>query len=133
MLLAGDIGGTKTILAIYSPEGGPRTPLAEATFPSANYPNLEAVVREFLGHGRRPVERAIFGVAGPVRLGRATTTNLPWVMDEAQLQAALVRAGAALKGLPRAEDYANTGLDAKLKEFKDELAKPNTPARRLLI
>jgi len=89
MLLAGDIGGTKTILAIYSPEGGPRTPLAEATFPSANYPNLEAVVREFLGHGRRPVERAIFGVAGPVRLGRATTTNLPWVMDEAQLQAAL--------------------------------------------
>jgi len=51
----------------------------------------------------------------------------------AQLQAALVRAGAALKGLPRAEDYANTGLDAKLKEFKDELAKPNTPARRLLI
>jgi glucokinase len=48
MLLAGDIGGTKTHLAIISPEIGPRAPLAEATFPSARCRSLEAVVREFL-------------------------------------------------------------------------------------
>lgn len=89
MLLAGDIGGTKTSLAIFSAEAGPRTPLAEATFPSAQYPSLEAIVRQFLARVALPVERASFGVAGPVMAGRATITNLPWAIDESELQAAL--------------------------------------------
>jgi len=89
MLLAGDIGGTKTSLAIYSPEAGARAPLSEATFPSTQYPNLESLVREFLDQVDVPVERATFGVAGPVVGGRATITNLSWVIDEAELQSAL--------------------------------------------
>lgn len=89
MLLAADIGGTKTDLAVFSPEAGPRAPLAEARFPSADYPSLEALVREFLSQMDVKVERASLGVAGPVVAGRATITNLPWVMEEEQLQAAL--------------------------------------------
>ncbi len=89
MLLAGDIGATKTNLAVFSPEAGPRAPLVEATFPSARYPSLEALVREFLARVSLPVDRASFGVAGPVLAGHATITNLPWVMDEKELQAAL--------------------------------------------
>jgi len=89
MLLAGDIGGTKTILAIFSPEKGWRVPHAEAIFPSANYPSVEAVVQEFLAQHDFSVDRASFGVAGPVVAGRATITNLPWVMEETQLQQAL--------------------------------------------
>ena len=89
MLLAGDIGGTKTNLAVFSPEDGPRAPLAEATFPSADYPSLEALVREFLSQVSLSVERASFGVAGPVVASRATITNLPWVMEETQLQETL--------------------------------------------
>ncbi|NIO71836.1 MAG: glucokinase [Anaerolineae bacterium] len=89
MLLAGDIGGTKTNLAIFSPEDGPRAPLAEATFPSADYPSLEALVREFLAQVDLKVEQASFGVAGPVATGRAEITNLPWVMEETQLREAL--------------------------------------------
>ena len=89
MLLAGDIGGTKTNLAVFSPEDGPRAPLAEATFPSADYPSLEALVHEFLSQVSLPVERASFGVAGPVVASRATITNLPWVMEETQLREAL--------------------------------------------
>jgi len=89
MLLAGDIGGTKTNLAVFSPETGPRAPLAEATFPSADYPSLETIVREFLSQTDLKVERASFGVAGPVVAGRATTTNLDWMLDERQLQEAL--------------------------------------------
>lgn len=89
MLLAGDIGGTKTNLAVFSPEDGLRDPLAEATFPSVHYPSLEALVREFLSQVDLKVERASFGVAGPVVAGRATITNLPWVMEETQLREAL--------------------------------------------
>jgi glucokinase len=85
MLLAGDIGGTKTNVAIFSPKDGPRIPLVEATFPSARYPTLEAVVREFLSRVDLAVSRACFGVAGPVVNGRATVTNLPWEMEETQL------------------------------------------------
>ncbi len=89
MILAGDIGGTKTNLIIVSSETGPRHPLAEATFPSARYPSLEALVSEFLTQVNLKVEQASFGVAGPVVGRRATITNLPWVMDEASLAEAL--------------------------------------------
>ncbi len=88
-LLAGDIGGTKTSLAIFSSDNGPRSPLAEATFPSDVYPSLETVVREFLSEVKASVHRASFGVAGPVVGGQAEITNLPWVLDETRLADAL--------------------------------------------
>jgi glucokinase len=86
MLLAGDIGGTKTNLAVFSPERGWRVPFAEGTFTSADYPGLEAVVREFLAQHHFAIDRASFGVAGPVVDGHASITNLSWIMDEARLQ-----------------------------------------------
>ncbi len=96
LLLAGDIGGTKTVLAIFSSESGPHTPLVEATFPSAAYPNLEAIGREFLGQAGMPAERGCFGVSGPVMrppqaggAGMAQITNLPWVIEEGNLSSAL--------------------------------------------
>jgi glucokinase len=89
MILAGDIGGTKTNLGIYSFEAGPRAPLAEATFPSGEYPSLETLAREFLAGVDVPLDRGAFGVAGPVVSGQATITNLPWVMDEEQLRQSL--------------------------------------------
>jgi glucokinase len=89
MLLAGDIGGTKTHLAVFSSRSALRTPLAEATLPSARYPSLEALVHEFLAGTNFSVERASFGVAGPVIEGQAKTTNLPWIIDEKQLQESL--------------------------------------------
>jgi glucokinase len=89
MLLAGDIGGTKTNLAVFSPDAGPRAPLAEATFPSGDYPSLEALVNGFLSRVDPEISRASFGVAGPVVDGRAKITNLPWKMSEAHLKKAL--------------------------------------------
>src|SRR5262250_3344554 len=85
MLLAGDIGGTKTDLAIFSVEGGPHSPLNQIQVHSADYPSLQALVTEFLGFAKTPVERACFDVAGPVINGSVKITNLPWVMDEASL------------------------------------------------
>ena len=79
-LLAGDVGGTKTWLALY--EGEPDTGFRELRnerLPSADYPGLEAAVRAFLGADE--VERAAFGVAGPVVDNTCTATNLPWRID----------------------------------------------------
>jgi len=86
MLLAGDIGGTKTKLAVFSQEGGWRAPVAEEIFPSANFTGLEELVHTFLAKHNFKINSASFGVAGPVVEGAATITNLPWVMEERQLE-----------------------------------------------
>ncbi len=85
MLIAGDIGGTKTDLAIFSSEAGPHSPLAQERVHSADYPSLHAMAKEFLEKAKKPVDRACFAVAGPVIGGRVKTTNLPWVIDETSL------------------------------------------------
>jgi glucokinase len=81
MLLAGDVGGTKTDLAIFSSDKGPHEPLAESRFVSAAYPGLEAMAREFMDRAEWKVDRASFGVAGPVIQNRVEVTNLPWTVD----------------------------------------------------
>ncbi|PYX80648.1 MAG: glucokinase [Acidobacteria bacterium] len=85
MLIAGDIGGTKTDLAIYSIESGPHAPLAQTEVHSRDYPSLQAMVAEFLAQVKVSVDAASFDVAGPVIDGHVKTTNLPWVMDESSL------------------------------------------------
>jgi glucokinase len=85
MLVAGDIGGTKTDLAIFSSEDGPHAPLLQARVHSADYPSLQAIVKEFLAKTKKPVDRACFAVAGPVMDGKVKTTNLPWVIEETSL------------------------------------------------
>lgn len=97
-VLAGDIGGTKTSLAIYSfgegTEGGaadghPRV-LRAARYPSASAPGLEPLVRHFLGEGPpEDLAASAFAVAGPVVDGRSRTTNLPWELDASELGARL--------------------------------------------
>ena len=82
MLLAGDIGGTKTVLAVFSPETGPREPLFEAVYRSADYVGLETIAADFLEKSGFSVNRASFGVAGPVLRGKAAITNLHWNLDE---------------------------------------------------
>src|ERR1044071_2349061 len=82
MLLAGDIGGTKTALGVFSEDQGTHPALAESEVHSADYPSLEAIAKEFLAKTGMKVDRACFGVAGPVIAGRAKVTNLPWVVDQ---------------------------------------------------
>lgn len=89
MLLAGDVGGTKTDLAVFSPEAGLGAPLAQQRYPSTGFSGLDAVAREFLAKSKLQVEFACFAVAGPIVGGRAHLTNLDWVVDEAALARAL--------------------------------------------
>ena len=89
MLLVGDIGGTKTDLAIYSSESDAYSPLARKQFHSGEYASLQAIVRQFLTDVEMSVNQATFDVAGPVIDKRVVATNLPWAMDEDSLAADL--------------------------------------------
>jgi glucokinase len=86
MMIAGDIGGTKTNLAIYGPDSDPRQPMVEASFQSDEYDSLSEILVEFIGRINLPVQTACFGIAGPVVEGRVQATNLPWLIDERQLR-----------------------------------------------
>lgn len=89
MLIAGDIGGTTTRLALVSPEAGPRNFLAEQNFHSADYNGLQPIVEAFLVNTGGHATSACFDVAGPVIDGRAHLTNLPWDLEEAALCSSL--------------------------------------------
>ena len=90
MLLAGDVGGTKTALALFESRGADLVPVREAALPSRDFPGIEAVIARFLAGGPRvAIDAACFGVAGPVVDGRCVATNLPWELDEQGLAAAL--------------------------------------------
>jgi glucokinase len=85
MLIAGDIGGSTTRLALVSPEAGPRKFVAEQEFHSADYQGLQPIVEAFLAKTGGQATAACFDVAGPVIGGRAHLTNLPWDLEEAAL------------------------------------------------
>jgi glucokinase len=90
MILAGDVGGTKVILALYSFDRGKLTLIRDEKFPAKEYQGLEDIVRKFLSESGDPeVTAACFGVPGPVRGGRLKLTNLPWVIDCRELGKAL--------------------------------------------
>jgi len=82
LLLAGDIGGTKTLLSLYGTRGSGLEPLRETRFVSAEWTDLALMVREFLAQSRAAglghPEAACLAVAGPVVGGQARLTNLPW-------------------------------------------------------
>jgi glucokinase len=88
MILAGDVGGTKTRLALYDPADAPRAPRLERRLESRAYPSLEALIRDFLPAATAP-SRAVLGVAGPVVEQRVVATSLPWPIEAPALSAAL--------------------------------------------
>ncbi len=84
-ILCGDIGGTKTRLAILKIHDQPLDPEIEQSYSSAKYTSLTEIVREFYQDAGIPVQYAAFGVAGPVAENRCNTTNLPWTIEAARI------------------------------------------------
>jgi glucokinase len=84
MLLAGDIGGTKTLLGVFAPAPERPRAIEIGEFVTLDYDGLESMVREFLvAQGIEPkrIDAACFGVAGAVTEQVARLTNVPWVVD----------------------------------------------------
>ncbi len=98
-VLAGDIGGTNSRLAIYEVTGHPGeqrlAPIFERIYPSAGYPSLEGIAEQFLASARAElgvtaqVTTAALGIAGPIEHNVCRATNLPWVIDGRVLSARL--------------------------------------------
>ncbi len=84
-VLCGDIGGTKTRLALIEVSGTRLNTLREASYPSQNYSTFDELLTDFL-HGSDTPSRAGFGIAGPVQGKVVQTTNLPWRIDADALQ-----------------------------------------------
>ncbi len=84
MILAGDIGGTNTRLALV--EAGPALRIQQSeTFSSRGHSSLEQIIDEFLVKHPAKLDAACIGVAGPVKDGRAVVTNMPWELDSQTL------------------------------------------------
>ena len=89
MVLGGDIGGTKTNLALLERNRGSLRIVATESYPSREHQSLEEILDKFMRAHPGRIDVACFGVAGPVRNGRSETTNLPWVVDSGALASRL--------------------------------------------
>ncbi|MBV9125456.1 MAG: glucokinase [Planctomycetes bacterium] len=97
MILAGDVGGTKTVLGLFDAQGDHLREVRSETYASREHQSLEEILALFLkGEGARQVQAACFGVAGPVIQGQSRTTNLPWHLEEKDLGKVLGDARAKL-------------------------------------
>lgn len=86
--LVGDIGGTKTHLALAAWQGGRWTLTAERRYPSRDYPGLGEMLTDYLAPLDVRPDSGAFAIAGPVLADRCTATNLPWQIDARALEAA---------------------------------------------
>ncbi len=85
MILACDVGGTKTNVALLEPAGSALAIVRFESFRSRDHASLDDILIAFVGGRALPLDAAGFGVAGPVIAGRAVTTNLPWEIDARRL------------------------------------------------
>jgi len=97
MILAGDIGGTKTVLAFYEYLGDQMRQYHVTSYPSGNYSTFQEILMDFVQENTQPnIDFACFGVAGPVVKGKCQATNLPWQLDEMELAEQLNITGVKL-------------------------------------
>jgi glucokinase len=89
MILAGDIGATKTNLGYFAPGAAGLVLRRYKSYPSQEYGSLGEIIGQFVAEFPETVERAAFGIAGPVIDGRVETTNISWVVDARELAAQL--------------------------------------------
>ncbi|BBP43445.1 glucokinase [Thiosulfativibrio zosterae] len=87
-ILAGDIGGTKTVLALYQVSDDGLKEVKKSMFASGQHEHFEDLLREFLGSATQ-IDMACFGIAGPIKEQRCITTNLPWTIDALEISQSL--------------------------------------------
>ncbi len=115
LLLAGDIGGTKTILQLVEASSQQDLhPIAEERYPSGDFTDLVPMVQQFLAKTNTGTpQKACFGIAGPVVNNTAKLTNIAWYLDGERLQSELGIAQVSLINDFTAVGYGILGLKPK--------------------
>jgi glucokinase len=125
-VLAGDIGGTNSRLALCDVSGGRVSVVAEKFYPSASFSSFSEVIRTFLANHGGNVHSACFGLPGPVRGRRAKLTNLPWLVDADAIERELGLDSVWIINDLEANAYGLSVLDpAAVRVLKPGTAIPN--------
>jgi glucokinase len=113
MILAGEIGATRTRLAAFQTEGNRLECVVEKTYPSQQHSGLDEILPQFIRGEGIPVHGACFGVAGPVQHGRCKISNLPWTIDARELSKQLKLNSVGLLNDMEAYAYGIDALESK--------------------
>jgi glucokinase len=92
MILAGDIGGTKTLLGLFDPAPGRPRPVATRSFPTLDFDGLPSMIAAFVEKeaiAHSAIAAGCFGAAGPVVDDAVRLTNVPWHVDARQVERTL--------------------------------------------
>ena len=128
-VIAADVGGTKTLVALYEGAPGALVELARRRYESAAFEGVEPILSDFLGGVQGAIDAAALGIAGPVAEDTCKTTNLPWELDARRIERAL--------GIPRARllnDFEAVALglgeldEGALEVLQDRPTDPSAPA-----
>jgi glucokinase len=113
MILAGDIGATRTRLAAFQTEGSKLQRVVEKTYKSHEHSGLPELITVFVKTEGIPVHSACFGVAGPVRSGKSKISNLEWTIDSRELASQLKLPSVGLVNDLEAYAYGVDALESK--------------------
>lgn len=113
MILAGDIGATRVLLAAYQTEGNQLQRVVQRSYKSQEHSGLAEILKEFINSEGVPVHAACFGVAGPVRGGKSKMGNLAWTIDSRELASQLRLQSVGLLNDLEAYAYGVDALDSK--------------------
>jgi glucokinase len=113
MILAGEIGATRTRLAAFETEGSRLQCVVEKNYVSQQRDGLSGILADFIKTEGIPVHSACLGVAGPVRAGRSKISNLPWVIDAREVAMQLKLNSVGLLNDLEAYAYGIDGLESK--------------------
>src|ERR1700674_5815476 len=113
MILAGEIGATRTRLAAFETEGNQLQCAVEKTYMSQQHDGLPGILAHFIKTEGIPVHSACFGVAGPVTAGRSKISNLPWTIDCGELASQLKLDSVGLINDLEAYAYGIDALESK--------------------
>src|ERR1700734_274205 len=113
MILAGEIGATRTRLAAFETEGNRLRSVVEKNYPSQQHDGLSGILADFIKTEGIPVHSACLGVAGPVRGGRCKISNLGWTIDSKELAKLLKLNSVGLLNDMEAYAYGFDALESK--------------------
>tara|TARA_R110000868_G_scaffold93190_2_gene258092 strand:+ start:2785 stop:3861 length:1077 start_codon:yes stop_codon:yes gene_type:complete len=131
VILAADVGGTKTNLALFQIEAGNLAPLKDKSYPTKKYRSFLEMVREFHTDELPRIDGICLGVAGPVTQGKVLGTNFPWAIDSEQISREQHIRSVSLINDMEANAYGLAALQEK--DFETLKYGPRIPGNAALI